>query len=103
MMSLAIRSWTPFRSAPNSIAREPGSTTIWDGVDQAFTVGPFRQAMIVRDLTPEGLAAAAGVSRGTVYNALQGKPVRLRTARLILEALASVPPTLHVVFALTDE
>lgn len=101
-MSLSIRSWPPSRSAPGSAASERGSTAIWDGVDQAFSVGPLRQAMIVRGLTPEALAAAAGVSRGTLYNALQGKPVRLRTARLILEALASVQATLHVVLALTD-
>jgi predicted transcriptional regulator len=58
--------------------------------------------MIARGLTAATLAGAAGVSLGTTYNALHGKPVRLRTARLILEALASVQPTLRVVFALTD-
>ena len=58
--------------------------------------------MLARGLTAESLAEAAGVSRGTSYNALHGKPVRLRTARLILEALASVQPTLRVAFALTD-
>jgi hypothetical protein len=58
--------------------------------------------MIARGLTAETLAGAAGVSIGTTYNAMHGKPVRLRTARLILEALANVQPTLRVVFALTD-
>ena len=36
--------------------------------------------MLARGLTAETLADAAGVSRGTSYNALHGKPVRLRTA-----------------------
>lgn len=58
--------------------------------------------MLERGLTAETLAGAAGVSRGTTYNALHGKPVRLRTARLLLEALANVQPTLDVGFALTD-
>lgn len=58
--------------------------------------------MLARGLTAVTLADAAGVSLGTSYNALHGRPVRLRTARLILEALASVQPTLHVVLALTD-
>jgi predicted transcriptional regulator len=58
--------------------------------------------MIARGLTADTLASAAGVSLGTTYNALHGKPVRLRTARLILEALVSVQPTLPVVFALSD-
>jgi predicted transcriptional regulator len=52
--------------------------------------------MLVRGLTAETLANAAGVSLGTSYNALHGKPVRLRTARLILEALANRPATLHI-------
>ena len=51
--------------------------------------------MIARGLTAETLAGAAGVSLGTTYNAMHGKPVRLRTARLILEALANVQPTLQ--------
>lgn len=58
--------------------------------------------MLARGLTAEALADAAGVSRGTSYNALHGRPVRLRTARLLLEALASVQPTLEVVLALTE-
>jgi predicted transcriptional regulator len=58
--------------------------------------------MLSRGLTAEALACAAGISRGTSYNALHGKLVRLRTARLILEALASVEPTLDVVVALLD-
>lgn len=58
--------------------------------------------MLERGLTAETLAGAAGVSRGTTYNALHGKPVRLRTARLLLEALANMQPTLDVGFALTD-
>ena len=58
--------------------------------------------MIARGLTADSLASAAGVSLGTTYNALHGKPVRLRTARLLLEALANVQPTLDVVLALTD-
>ena len=58
--------------------------------------------MLARGLTADDLAHIAGVSRGTSYNALHGKPVRLRTARLLLEALANVQPTLDVGVALTD-
>jgi hypothetical protein len=36
-------------------------------------------------------------------SSLHGKPVRLRTARLLLEALANVQPTLDVGFVLTTD
>jgi hypothetical protein len=75
---------------------------IYDGVGQSFNASQLRVAMIARGLTAETLAGAAGVSLGTTYNAMHGKPVRLRTARLILEALASLQPTLHIVCSLTD-
>jgi len=87
-------------SSSSSQEREP--RRIWDGVGQSFNTGHLRAAMLARGLTAEALADAAGVSRGTSYNALHGKPVRLRTARLLLEALANVQPTLDVGFALTD-
>jgi len=80
--------------------REP--RRIWDGVGHSFNTRHLRAAMLARGLTAEALADAAGVSRGTSYNALHGKPVRLRTARLLLEALANVQPTLDVGLALTD-
>ena len=87
-------------SSSPSQEREP--RRIWDGVGQSFNTRHLRAAMLARGLTAEALADAAGVSRGTSYNALHGKPVRLRTARLLLEALASVQPTLDVVLALTE-
>jgi predicted transcriptional regulator len=70
--------------------------TIWDGDAQSFNVGPLRQAMLVRGFTPEALADAAGVARGTLYNALHGRPTRLRTAHRILAALAETRPILRL-------
>jgi transcriptional regulator with XRE-family HTH domain len=81
--------------------REPHR--IWDGVGQSFDTRRLREAMLIRGFTVETLAAAAGVSLGTTYKVLHGKPVRLRTARLLLEALANVQPTLHLSFPLTDD
>lgn len=59
--------------------------------------------MLVRGLTADSLAAAAGISLGTSYNALHGRPIRLRTARLILEALSGVQPSLRMAAALGDD
>lgn|GEM_PF-6918041 len=92
----------PSSSREDARASQREPRPIYDGVGQAFNTRHLRAAMLARGLTAETLAGAAGVSRGTTYNALHGKPVRLRTARLILEAIASVQPTLHVLFALTD-
>ncbi|HWF56930.1 MAG TPA: hypothetical protein VG520_01085 [Candidatus Dormibacteraeota bacterium] len=52
--------------------------------------------MLVRGFKVDELAAAADVARGTLYNALKGRPTRLQTARRILEVLASVEPTLRL-------
>ncbi|MBJ7609471.1 MAG: hypothetical protein JF887_08590 [Candidatus Dormibacteraeota bacterium] len=54
--------------------------------------------MLTRGFTPDTLRSAAGVAHGTMYNALSGRPTRLRTARRILEALSAVEPA----FLLTD-
>lgn len=71
---------------------------IWDGARQAFAPAILRTAMLTRGFTPDTLRSAAGVAHGTMYNALSGRPTRLRTARRILEALSAVEPA----FLLTD-
>jgi hypothetical protein len=67
---------------------------VWHGETQAFDVGTLKEVMLVRGFTAETLAQAAGVGRGTMYNALAGRSTRLSTARRILEALAAVEPRL---------
>lgn len=67
---------------------------VWNGEDRCFHEGTLREVMVMRGLTADSLALAAGVSRGTIYNALTGRPTRLATARRILEALAATPPIL---------
>jgi len=52
--------------------------------------------MVVRGLTADSLSDAAGLSRGTLYSALHGRPTRLGTARSILQALADVEPSLRL-------
>jgi predicted transcriptional regulator len=52
--------------------------------------------MLVRGLSADEVAAAAEVARATLYNALSGRPTRLRTARRVLEVLAGVEPTLRL-------
>jgi predicted transcriptional regulator len=52
--------------------------------------------MLVRALSADELAAAADVARATLYNALNGRPTRLRTARRLLQVLAGVEPTLRL-------
>ncbi len=69
---------------------------IWDGQRGCFNGGHLREAMLVRGLTVDEMAADAGLARGTLYNALNGRPTRLRTARRILEVLASAQPTLRL-------
>ena len=71
---------------------------IWDGELQAFDVRRLRQAMLARGFTADQLAASAGVAPATLYNALHGRPTRLRTARRILEALANRPATIDLTF-----
>jgi len=48
--------------------------------------------MLVRGFTPHSLAVSARVAESTMYNALAGRPTRLRTARRVLETLAGVEP-----------
>jgi DNA-binding XRE family transcriptional regulator len=67
---------------------------VWNGQDRCFNKGTLMEVMVMRGLTAASLALAAGVSRGTIYNALTGRPTRLATARRILEALAATPPIL---------
>jgi DNA-binding XRE family transcriptional regulator len=67
---------------------------VWNGEDRCFNKGTLSEVMVMRGLTADSLALAAGVSRGTIYNALTGRPKRLATARRILEALAATPPIL---------
>lgn len=67
---------------------------VWNGEDRCFDKGTLSEVMVMRGLTADSLALAAGVSRGTIYNALTGRPTRLATARRILEALAATPPIL---------
>jgi hypothetical protein len=83
-------------TAPTALPPQPyeARCSIWDGERQAFSVGVLKQVMLVRGFTPETLAEAAGVARGTMYNALAGRSTRLNTARRILEALAAVEPRL---------
>jgi predicted transcriptional regulator len=52
--------------------------------------------MLVRALSAEELAAAADVARATLYNVLNGRPTRLRTARRLLEVLAGIEPSLRL-------
>ncbi|MDQ6847517.1 MAG: helix-turn-helix domain-containing protein [Candidatus Dormibacteraeota bacterium] len=77
-------------SAPDGDRHE----RVWNGEDRCFNTGTLREVMVMRGLTADSLALAAGVSRGTIYNALTGRPTRLATARRILEALATTAPTL---------
>lgn len=58
--------------------------------------------MLVRGLTADELAVSAEVARATLYNALKGRPTRLRTARRLLEVLAGVEPTLRL-WSLTED
>lgn len=67
---------------------------VWDGEKCCFNDGRLREVMVMRGFTADSLALAAGVSRGTIYNALTRRTTRLATARRILEALAAAPPTL---------
>ena len=91
----------PRRRPPSRIETPPHAPStsqrlIWDGDRQAFNVGCLREAMLIRDLTVEALATAANVSSATVYNCLRGRRTHLRTARLILEALRRVQPSLRL-------
>jgi hypothetical protein len=75
----------------------PGDRSyIWDGARGCFNPASLREAMLVRGFMVDDLATAADVARGTLYNALNGRPTRLQTARRILEVLASVEPTLRL-------
>jgi hypothetical protein len=102
-MGSSITSRPPEMTAPNGAGRGRDQVAIWDGDGQSFNVGPLRQAMLVRGFTPEALADAAGVARGTLYNALHGRPTRLRTAHRILAALAEAQPILRLGLASRDE
>jgi predicted transcriptional regulator len=93
-MTAPEKSLAPIRAGDAGPAN--AHRTIWDGDRQVFDVGLLRQAMVVREFAPDTLADAAGVSRGTVYHALTGRPVRIRTARRILEAVAAVEPTIRL-------
>ena len=93
-------------SAPSSptartLAASP-ARAVWDGNLQAFNVGLLRQVMVTRGFTAETLQLAAGVGRGTIYNVLAGRRVRLSTARQILEVLATTPP-LFLISSFTAE
>lgn len=79
---------------PLSPERQPQA--IWNGETQTFSAGVLRRAMLVRGFTPDSLAMAAGVGRGTVYNALASRPSRLTTARRLPQTLAGVEPTLRL-------
>jgi hypothetical protein len=82
-------------TAPSStVTANPDSRRkwIWDGDRQAFVAGTLREAMLVRGFTPHSLAVSARVAESTMYNALAGRPTRLRTARRVLETLARVEP-----------
>lgn len=78
------------------LSPSPGRRYVWDADGRCFNAGPLREAMLVRGFTADELAAAAALARGTVYNALSGRPTRPRTARRILEVLAGVEPTLRL-------
>jgi predicted transcriptional regulator len=81
-------------TAPSSTvaANRDSRRWIWDGERQAFVAGTLREAMLVRGFTPHSLAVSARVAESTMYNALAGRPTRLRTARRVLETLAGVEP-----------
>lgn len=74
----------------------PRPPAIWNGDTQTFDPGLLREAMLIRGLTPDSLAAAAQVGRGTVYSVLSGRRSRLTTARRLLETLLSVEPTMRL-------
>lgn len=78
------------------VTSRPETHRIWNGSSRSFNAAHLREALLVRGLTPDFLATAADVSRGTVYHALSGRPTRLGTARRILEVLASIEPSLRL-------
>ena len=83
----AVRITRPLRSDPQRI---------WDGAGHCFNPGALREAMLVRGLSADELAASAEVARATLYDALKGRPTRLQTARRLLEVPAGVEPTLRL-------
>ena len=64
------------------------SGLFWDHARSAFYGALLDEAMLARELVPDTLAQAAGVSLATVYSALSGHPVRRTTALKILRALS---------------
>jgi len=69
-----------------------GSVMLYDGEKRAFIGDRLRVALIARDFTPETIADKAGLEISSIYNALNGKPVRLATASKIFKALESRKP-----------
>ena len=66
--------------------------TLYDGEKRAFIGDRLRVALIARDFTPETFANKADLEISSIYNALNGKPVRLTTAIKIFKALDSRKP-----------
>lgn len=73
------------RGGPPFVAsvRPPVATVV---VDTAH----LQAEMEARGVTGRDLAKEAGISEGTIYNALHGRPILLRNAKLIAGALQRV-------------
>lgn len=72
-------------------AREMGGD-LWDAAARAFHGPILRRAIVARAWTPEEFARATRLHPGSIYNALQGRPVRDATAIRIFEALEKRQP-----------
>lgn len=87
-------------TAPNTMPTPPTETSsarwqespIWDPRTGRFNAPRLQLALVLRGVTPEEFAQEAGVSRTSVYKALQGLGVRNRTAMRILGGLAQLRP-----------
>ena len=86
------RSRSVAAGAPTDARDTLTATAIWNGERQAFNVGVLKQVMLTRGFTAETLQVAAAIGHGTVYHVLAGRPVRLSTARQVLEVLAAAEP-----------